>query len=416
MSNTSDKTIIPKPTFCTPEQNQLEYEYQESVRQCKHRLFTHDVNDLASKLLIEDPQIDNGSRAELVDLIIRNQDRIDAAHEANRAETDDHLEIANARELIVKTITTPPELIAGILYQGGKMSFNASSKMGKTWSLLHLGISLSEGLDWFGYKTSQCKVLFINPELQNFSFEKRIQQIARNLTGQVSLEHFDYISTRGKKISNKTLLPLLQAQIVAGRYGAIILDSIYKLYPRDTEENSSSDVAEFLGYLETLAEKTGAAIIYSHHYSKGNQAHKAAIDRSSGAGAWGRDPDTVVSVTDHDSESCYTVDFNLRDFPGQSPIVIRVNWPNITRAANLDPKKLKTTQFGAKYTNDTLLRLLAVRSYTATELQKVLKDEHGMSSGTFYTLWSAVKTEEGVRQDADKKWSYRHPAGNAANN
>jgi len=69
------------------------------------------------------------------------------------------------------------------------MSYNAPSKMGKTWSLMHLALAVSEGVDWFGFKTTKSRILFINPELQNFSFEDRIQTLARNFNGQPTLEN-----------------------------------------------------------------------------------------------------------------------------------------------------------------------------------------------------------------------------------
>ncbi len=223
--------------------------------------------------LVSSDDLDDQSREELTQVFIN-----EAPSELDDQDEDTFLNIVNARDLIVKTITKPAELIKGILYQGGKMSYNAPSKMGKTWSLLHLGISISEGIDWFGFQTMKARVLFINPELQNFSFEDRIQHLARNLSGCATLENFDYVSTRGRQLSSNLLLPLLEKKIMAGQYGAIILDSIYKLYPHNTEANSSSDIGRFLGGLEKLANHTGAAIIYSHHYSKGNQASKGACD------------------------------------------------------------------------------------------------------------------------------------------
>jgi hypothetical protein len=38
---------------------------------------------------------------------------------------------------------------------------------------------------------------------------------------------------------------------------------------------------------------------------------------------------------------------------------------------------------------------LVVKPYATTELQKELKDDLGMSSGTFYTIWLEVKRERG---------------------
>ena len=246
----------------------------------------------------------------------------------------------------------------------------------------------------------------INPELQKFSFDKRVQSIARSLSGVTTLENFNSITTRGKKKSASQLLPLLKTRIETGRYGAILLDSIYKLYPIDIDENSNAAVGAFLNDLESLASKAGASIIYSHHFSKGNQSMKEALDRASGAGAFTRDPDTIVNMTKHSTEKCYTVDFTLRDFPPVEPYVIRVNWPNVQREPSLNPKDLKTTQFTNKYTKADILHLLLEKSYTATEIQREAKAELGMGERTFYQIWPEVKKVPGVELK-DRRWSYK---------
>ncbi len=414
MSNTTPIKLtatipLPPPLLQTPEQ----VETEKCIRNCRHTILDMDVLTLQESILgaLSNLELDNESRRIILGEIVQGKQHLPEDYDKEA----DELVIENARGLIVKTIPKPAELIHGILYQGGKMSYNASSKMGKTWSLLHLGIAISEGTDWLGFRTTKSRVLFINPELQNFSFESRIQYLARHLTGQNCLENFDYITTRGKGLSSDRLLPILEKMIKTGQYGAIIMDSIYKLYPRDTEENSNSDVGQFLGQLEQLAVHSGAAIIYSHHYSKGNQANKAAIERSSGGGAWGRDPDAVVSVTEHETKDCYTVEFDLRDFAKPEPITIRVAWPDVFRDDELDPSKLRTTQFAAKYTKDVILQTIAVKSYTATELQKELRAELGMSSGTFYTLWAEAKKAPGVTC-TNKNWQYVIPAANPVNN
>jgi hypothetical protein len=421
MSNIHRRDITPsKPTDNNtriPKNNEIDYSSENNCRASLIQYFReHDAdmghNPISRRLydVVLGEDLDDESRKVLTQIFIKAK-----PPEELEPQDQDCLMIENATDLIVKNITTPPELIHGILYQGGKMSFNAPSKMGKTWSLLHLGISLSAGIDWFGFTTTRTRVLFINPELLSFSFERRIQSVARSL-GVTRLENFDYITTRGKQLCSSQLLPLLKKRVKAGHYGAIILDSIYKLYPDKTDENSNSDIGRFLNGLERLADKTGSAIIYSHHFSKGNQAGKAAIDRSSGAGAWGRDPDTVISVTEHEQANCYSVEFNLRDFKPVEPITVRAAFPNVFRDTSLNPKALKTTQYAAKYENADFLRLLSVKPYTATELQKELKSELGMSQGTFFSLWAEVKKVAGVTKDKDNRWSYIIPVPNPAHN
>ena len=406
------KLVIPKPIITEPTLDQINQ--NKLIQKCRSEILTINEYELRQSILgaISNTELEDTSRQAIVDVIKQGHQYLPKDYD----EQDDTLIINNARDLIVKNITKPPELIEGIFYVGGKMSYNAPSKMGKTWSLMHLALAVSEGVDWFGFKTTKSRILFINPELQNFSFEDRIQTLARNFNGQPTLENFDYISTRGLGLNSNSLIPLLERRIKAGQYKAIFLDSIYKLYPENVEENSSSDVGRFLNELEQLANNTNAAIVYSHHYSKGLQSGKAAIDRSSGAGAWGRDPDAIISVTEHEKENTYTVEFNLRDFKPVQPIAIRVNWPNVTRDNSLNPKALKTTQYASKYTETNILDYLTSKPYTASELQKELKRELGMSSSTFYDLWNEVKKKPGVGQDNDKKWVYNRQVCNTANN
>ena len=56
------------------------------------------------------------------------------------------------------------------------------------------------------------------------------------------------------------------------------------------------------------------------------------------------------------------------------------------------------------------------KRYATTELQKELKDDLGMSSGTFYTLWLDVKKIPGVTANPDERWIYTPPACNPMNN
>ena len=318
------------------------------------------------------------------------------------------LTIQNARGIMVENIRMPDQLIEGILYRGNKMAFVGESKFGKTWSLLHLGISLSEGLNWMNFKTKKCKVLFVNPEIMEASFKLRIQSIAKTITGgSPTSENFDYVTTRGLNLNADQLLPELKKLVSGKEYGVIIIDSVYKLYDDNMEENSNSDVGRFLNKLETLAYESGASVIFSHHFSKGNQANKAAIDRSSGAGAWGRDPDVILSATPHKEKGCFIVDFNLRDFKPVEPFVIRTAWPNLIVDRSLDAGDIKTTQFEKQYDLKPILDLMSKKSYSTTELQRAVEKETGMKSSAFYKVWPEIQKADGVVKVDDKNWHYR---------
>ena len=93
--------------------------------------------------------------------------------------------LIEASLLCQKPPPNPPEIIAGILHQGGKMAFGGGSKSFKTWTLLEMAICIATGSPWLGFATTLSNVLYLNFELPNWSVAKRLSEIchARDLTG-----------------------------------------------------------------------------------------------------------------------------------------------------------------------------------------------------------------------------------------
>jgi len=58
-----------------------------------------------------------------------------------------------------------------------------------------------------------------------------------------------------------------------------------------------------------LAEKTGAATSFNHHYAKGSPNSKDPIDRFSGSGVLVRDPDVYIAMTPHSEENAFALEF-----------------------------------------------------------------------------------------------------------
>ncbi len=97
------------------------------------------------------------------------------------------------------------------------------------------------------------------------------------------------------------------AKIESGKYSLfIVIDLVYKVLG-GRDENAAGDISELCNELEQIAVVTGAAILYAAHFSKGNQAGKEAMDRIGGSGVFGRDPDTIITLTKHQREGAYTV-------------------------------------------------------------------------------------------------------------
>ena len=123
-------------------------------------------------------------------------------------------------------------------------------------------------------------------------------------------------------------------------YGLIILDPIYKMLG-DTDENSNGEVAMLLNSLERMGHETKTATAFSHHHSKGNKSGVDAIERMSGAGVWGREPDAIIDLTAHEEDNHWVVDTTARNYSKPAKVVVRCDFPNFVPVDDLDPDELK---------------------------------------------------------------------------
>ena len=321
---------------------------------------------------------------------------------------------------IRKDIKEPLQVIKGVLYKGRKMSINASSKVGKTKLAMLLGMSVSEGLPVLGMQTTKTKLLYLNLELGEYESQDRLSNIKDNIIPNEEADNFIIFNYREYLKHNKgkpliDLLPELAKEIAKMNFGLIIIDPIYKLYDAELDENSANNVALLLNSLESIVNMTDAAIIYLHHYSKGDASRKSSRDRSSGSGVFTRDPDTILNVTeleDKNKDDAYVVEFILRSFAPKKPIGIRINGFKIVTDTSLNVNNLKkVSAYKQVFRTDEIVSVLALKPYkTVASLCDAVREETGMSKTVFYDLWKAAKKLDGVTQDKDDNWTYTTPS------
>lgn len=201
----------------------------------------------------------------------------------------------NLSDLFDEEIILAPELIKGVLRQGHKMLIAGPSKAGKSFSLIELSIAIAEGLPWMGFECAQGKVLYVNLELDAKSAKKRIVEIYNKMgSDHRHVSNIDIWNLRGKTSPMDKLAPKLIRRAQKSKYIAVIIDPIYKVLTGD--ENSAHEMANFTNQFDKIATELDCAVIYCHHHSKGGQAGKNSIDRSSGSGVFARDPDAILDL------------------------------------------------------------------------------------------------------------------------
>ena len=254
--------------------------------------------------------------------------------------------ILPGHEFMAKPEGEPPQLVEGVLHQGAKMVLGGPSKARKSWSLIDLMLSVSTGVSWWGFATKRGRALYLNFELPAFALQYRLNAIA-TAKGLDDFTGFDLWNLRGHATDFSHLIPKILGRIRDTGYALILIDPIYKgLGSRN--ENDAGDIASLLNEVEQLATKSGAAVVFGAHFSKGNQAGKDSIDRIGGSGVFARDPDVILTMTPHQDDDAHVIDLTLRALPPVRPFVVRWTEAIFTADREADPEALKDAQAGKK--------------------------------------------------------------------
>ncbi len=232
-------------------------------------------------------------------------------------------------------------LVHGLLHQGTKGILGGASKTGKTWVLMDLAISVASGTPFLSWPTTAGRVLFVNMEIQEAFLRSRFQAMfaARSIP---PVDGLDVLTLRGEEMGAEELLRALETRLRGGRYALVILDPIYKLMVGRSEVGGTA-VGILCSQIERLVVSTGAAVVYAHHFPKGVQASKRSIDRLSGSGVFGRDADTILTMTEHQVDDCYTVEATVRNLPSPQPVVVEWDFPRMVLRSDLEPEAMRVT-------------------------------------------------------------------------
>jgi AAA domain-containing protein len=306
---------------------------------------------------------------------------------------------------ISKQIITPPDVIKGVLHRGGKAALGGGTKTYKTWNFIDISVAVATGsvcLD--NRETVQGPVLYANFEIPRPFFWKRVQTVcdARQLTLEPHM--FEIHHLRGRLRD----WPLIENQIPRDKYSLIVLDPSYKLLLLQSEwlreENSSGVVSTLVDRFEQLSARSGAAILFGAHFSKGDQSKKESIDRISGSGVWTRDADSVITFTALETPDCYAVEMTLRNHPRVKKFAMRWDFPLFVPDISLDPTQLKQRKGAAvpQYQPEQLLEVLTEPMFD-NQWEAAAIDNFKMSESTFKRLkWKLVAMDAVVRPD--RKW------------
>lgn len=304
-------------------------------------------------------------------------------------------EFKRANDIRADKIKLPAVIVENLLHLGCKLVLAGGSKSFKSWSLIDLGLAVATGRPWWGLNTVKGNVLYINFELLEGFFEERVLSVC-SARRQELPANFTYWGLRSKCYDLAVIANVLKMRAEQmGKVDLIIVDPLYKALG-DLDENSASDMASLMRLVENLSETLGAAIVFGAHFSKGNQAGKEAIDRTSGSGVFARDPDAILVMTRHEEDQCYVVESELRYLAPMPRFCLRWTFPVMDPDEGLDPSLLREakapgvkkerTEDGAQFTEQDILQNLPLSGLTAEAWKKTINNRYGRSGKDFFTF------------------------------
>ena len=273
-------------------------------------------------------------------------DRQNREHGQHHEPTRAAIEIVQFGDLRVRHPHLNPTVIEGLLRQGETGNVISYSKIGKSWMMYDLALSLITGRPWLGrFNTSPGKVLYIDNELHRCTLADRIPKVAyaRNLPDSSYEQDLAILSLRGNLRSLADLGCDLDA-LSPGEFQAIVLDAKYRFAIAGVSENDNAAETMLYNELDRISDKTKSAIILVHHASKGAQTDKRVTDVGAGAGAQSRAADCHIVLREHEDPGVVVLEAAVRSFAPVEPLSLRWEFPLWQPAFDIDPSKLKGRQ------------------------------------------------------------------------
>lgn len=254
------------------------------------------------------------------------------------------LEPLTVRDLIGTFPELRKPVIHGLLRQGETMNLISAPKMGKSWLVTDLALSISTGRDWLGqFRCERGDVLILDNELHEETSANRIPKVA-NARGIPIDAYADRVwvqNLRGCLQDVFTLGGYFQS-LTPGRFKVIILDAFYRFMPRDMDENDNGTMASLYNHIDRYADRLGCCFVLIHHTTKGNQSSKSITDVGAGAGSQSRATDTHMILRAHEEEDAVVLDAAVRSWPPVAPRCLRWSFPVWSAADDLDPAQLRS--------------------------------------------------------------------------
>jgi len=203
-------------------------------------------------------------------------------------------------------------IIEGLLREREVATVVGAAKTAKTWFTLAMALAVANGDEFLGMETHQRKTLYLDYELKDGTFRKRLSLLSPDRP-----DGFFYQCLRGQ--SRLPSVAEIADLVIAQGFGLVVVDSLYRTGWL-SEENNNDTVSRELSGLQDFTRRTACSLVCVDHTAKGGGNERSAVDAARGASAKGGFYDAllVLRPTDKgpDQDATYCIlDPVLRDWP-----------------------------------------------------------------------------------------------------
>ncbi|MDA7561892.1 AAA family ATPase, partial [Alphaproteobacteria bacterium] len=198
-------------------------------------------------------------------------------------ESEDYYKFLTVEDLYC--LPEPRPLVEGLISENSFCVMYGAPGSGKSFCALDLGLSIASGMPWHDKQTQQGSVLYIAGEgvgglkrrVKAFHAHHRLSSIGSFHLLQQAVNFRDEPSV-------KRLLRSIDRE--DGNFNVVIVDTVARALP-GSDENSATDMGEFIDACDRIRHHTGAAVMGVHHSVKdvscgmrGSSTLLGAIDTS----------------------------------------------------------------------------------------------------------------------------------------
>lgn len=232
----------------------------------------------------------------------------------------DPLPVRRAAELAEKSLGATRWLVRDLWTAQGVGFLAGNPKAMKTWMGLDLAISVASGTPCLGRFAVEDRgpVLAFLAEDRHREIRQRVAAICRHRELALDSLALHFISVPLLQLHLAEDSARLRATVEKLRPKLLLLDPLVRIWGAD--ENSTQEIAAFLGFLRMLQRRYRLAVLLVHHFTK--RAHPRLGQALRGSGdlwAWSDDNAYLVRHADH-----LVLHLEHRSAPAPEPIALRL--------------------------------------------------------------------------------------------